>query len=496
MTEKKKSYQQIFKATSIFGGVQLLNIIISVVRSKFIAILLGPAGMGIAGLFTATLDFIGRLTSLGIGTSAVKNVATASAEENEPRLYTVVAVLRKLVWFTGTFGLILTTILSPWLSQVTFGNKDYTLAFIWLSVTLLFQRLSNGQLVVLQGLRKMEMLAKANVFGSLIGLFITVPLYYLWGIDGIVPAIILSGLFSLIVSWYYSRKLKIKPIKINRHILVHEGSDMVRMGILISLSGLMSLGASYIIRIFINRQGGINDVGLFNAGFAIINTYVGMVFSSMSTDYYPRLSSVANDNAKSGTLINQQAEVAVLILSPILTIFFIFINWVIVLFYSEKFIEVNGMIHWAALGMYFKAISWSIAYVFLAKGDSRLFFWNELTANIYILLFNVAGYKLAGLDGMGLSFLAAYFIYFIQVFIIANIKFNFTFDGQFYRIALIQICIGIGCFLIMKILDSPFTYIFGSILILVSTIYSFTELEKRMGLREILGRYCTQLKRK
>ena len=52
--EQKSSYRQIVKATSLFGGVQFFQIIISVIRSKFVAILLGPAGMGIVGLLTAT----------------------------------------------------------------------------------------------------------------------------------------------------------------------------------------------------------------------------------------------------------------------------------------------------------------------------------------------------------------------------------------------------------------------------------------------------------
>jgi hypothetical protein len=34
---------------------------------------------------------------------------------------------------------------APLLSKWTFGNKDYTWAFVWLSVTLLLQAISRGQ---------------------------------------------------------------------------------------------------------------------------------------------------------------------------------------------------------------------------------------------------------------------------------------------------------------------------------------------------------------
>jgi O-antigen/teichoic acid export membrane protein len=91
-----------------------------------------------------------------------------------------------------SMGAVVTFILSPWLSHLTFGNKEYTAAFMWLSVTLLFNQLTSGQDVLLQGMRKLKYLAKANMLGSFVGLVISAPLYYYYRIDGIVPAIIFS----------------------------------------------------------------------------------------------------------------------------------------------------------------------------------------------------------------------------------------------------------------------------------------------------------------
>jgi O-antigen/teichoic acid export membrane protein len=76
-TEDKSSYRQILKATSIFGGVQVFNILITIVRSKVIAILLGPTGMGVVGLLTSTTALVGSMTNFGLETSAVKSVAEA-----------------------------------------------------------------------------------------------------------------------------------------------------------------------------------------------------------------------------------------------------------------------------------------------------------------------------------------------------------------------------------------------------------------------------------
>lgn len=483
---KQHSYRQIFKATSLFGGVQIFNIAISIIRSKFIAVLLGPAGMGISGLLTSTTGFISSLTNFGLGTSAVKNVAAASTTGDNNRVNFIASVLTRLVWITGILGLIITIVLSPWLSQITFGNKDYTIAFMWISITLLFQQITSGKMVILQGLRKLEYLAKANLVGSVIGLFITIPLYYIWRFDGIVPAIIVTSLASMVLSWFYSRKTGIKIISVPVKKTFSEGREMVVMGFMLSLSGLMTLGLSYFVRIYVSNTGGLEQVGLFSAGFTLINTYFGMVFNSMCTDYYPRLSGMANDNMKARELINQQAEVAILILAPMLAIFLIFINWMIILLYSGKFLEIDGMIHWAVLGIYFKAASWAIGFLLLAKGASKIFFINELLANAYLLLFNILGYKYLGLEGLGISFLAGYILYLVQVFFITKVKYQFSFDKVFYKIAGIQFLIGVMCFGIVTILSAPWTYILGSILISISLVYSLKELEKRIGLYSII----------
>ena len=489
MTDQQSSYRQIMKATSIFGGVQVFNIIISIIRSKFIAVLLGPAGMGILGLLTSTIGIISSLTNFGLGTSAVKDIAAANCSEDNHRIAVIVTVFRRLVWITGIFGTLVTLFLSRWLSQLTFGNKDYTLAFIWISITLLFQQLTSGQLVILQGMRKLHYLAKANILGSALGLFVTLPLYYIWGIDGIVPGLIGAALVSLIMSWYFSRKINIENAIISRTQTITEGKNMLHMGFMISLSGLLTVGTSYLVRIFINRTGGVEQVGLYTAGFAIISTYVSLIFNAMGTDYYPRLSAVAHDNRLCKQTINQQAEIALLILAPILIIFLIFINWVVILLYSKQFVAVNAMIYWAALGMFFKAASWSVGYVFLAKGAGKLFFYSELAANIYMLIFNILGYHYWGLTGLGLSFLISYILVLLQVFIISKLKYEFSFDRSFVIIFSIQFGLAMASFLTIHYLKQPYAYMVGAILIGSSGLYSILELDRRLNLKQIFMKF-------
>lgn len=488
MPDTKASYRQIFKATSLFGGVQVINIIITLIRSKVIAVLLGPIGIGVAGLLTSTIAFITTLTNFGLGVSSVKNVATAYEANDIKRISIVITVLRRLVWITGIVGMIITLLLSKWLSEISFGNSNYTVAFAWLSLSLIFNQLTVGQDVLLQGMRKLRSLALANISGAFLGLIISAPLYYFYGIDGIVPALIGTSILTMLISFWFAKDIKISKVIVSRTESIAEAKDMLRMGFLLSVSSLITVGAAYFIRIYISDLGGIEQVGLFNAGFAIIGTYVGIVFNAMATDFYPRLSGVAHNDARARELINHQAEIAILILAPILSIFLVFINWIVVLLYSKEFLPINEMIHWAALGMYFKAASWSIAFILLAKGESKIFFVNELAWNIYTLILNILGYKFFGLNGLGMSFLLAYILYLLQVYILTKKKYSFFYESGFIKVFSFQLVAGTLAFLITRYVASPWSYIAGSAVVIISCFYSLNELNKRLGLRAVLNK--------
>lgn len=470
------------KATSLFGGVQFFNIIIQVLRSKVIAVLLGPTGIGLFGLFNSTILVIGNLTNFGLGVSGVKDISQANNTNSTFEIYKITTIIRRLVWYTGTLGAIVMLISSSWLSKFVFDTNDYKYAFMWLSFSLIFNQLSSGQLVLLQGMRKLKFLAKANILGNALGLIVSLPFYYYFGKSGIVPAIIITAISTLFFSWYYSKKIEIKPVKVSFRTTLLEGKNMLRMGFMISMSGLLTIGGSYVVQIFLRQMGGVTEVGLYVAGFAIINNYVGLIFNAMATDYYPRLSAIANDDLLCKDAMNRQAEVALLILAPILLIFLVFINWGIVILYSEQFIGIKEMVYWAVIGIMFKAVSWSIAFIFLAKGASKLFFWNELIVNIYMVVFNYLGYYFFGLLGLGIAFTLSYLLYAIQVYLIAKTKFHFSLNKEFVSIFGIQFVFVFIGFLCTIFFNSPVRYLIGVILLFLSCYYSIKILNNKVNL--------------
>ena len=492
MSDNQQSYRKVLNATSLFGGVQVINIIISLVRSKVIALLIGPIGMGISNLLLTTMELINGLTNLGLERSAVKDISLANTNSNSKSVAKTISILKKLVWLTITIGIILMIALSPWLSEMAFGNKDYTISFIWISIALLFKQLSSSQLAILQGLRKLQYLAKANLLGNFIGLLITLPLYYFFRIDAIVPAIIIATFMSFIFTYYYSQKLDIAPVAISRKEAVSEGKGMINLGVMLSLSSMITLLVAYIIRIYIGSSNeteelGLIDVGLYSAGFVILNSYVGIIFNAMGTDYFPRLSEIANDIIKLRKTVLEQAIVAILLITPIIVVFLAFAPLIIVILYSNEFSPIVAMVTWGILGMIFKAVSWSMGYMIIAKGDSKVFIKTAIGFNAILLLINIVGYHYGGLEGIGISFFIYYIIHFITIRIITYYRYDFYFEKGFYKIFTFTVIMCLIAFLITFISIPVLKYLLMTGIIIVSCLYSYRQLDKKIVIKEYLN---------
>lgn len=486
MEEEHKSYNSIFKATSVFGGVQIFQIFIQILRSKVVAILLGPAGIGVLGVLNVTVNFIGNITNFGLGTSAIQEIAEANEKDQRKLLIEKYNVLNKLVWYTGGLGMIISIGFSPLLSKLTFGNDHYTYAFAWLSISLLFNQLTSGKLVVLQALRKLKLLAKANLLGSISGLIIAFPLFYYFRNDGIVFSIIVYSIVSYFSAWYFTKSIPMQPLQISFNDTLIKGKKMLSLGFVLGISGLVTVFSNYLINIFIVKFGNVEQLGLYTAGIAITTNYTGLIFTAIATDYHPRLAALANNNLVKRA-VNQQAEIALLILTPLILIFLVYGDFCIQLLYSKDFLSIKHMINFVLLGTFFKLFSWAISFTFVARGKVKLFFWNELIANVYVFVFGILGYYFFGLIGLGYSFLISYILYSIQVYYLANRYFNFYYEKLFMRNFVFQFGIACLSYVVIAIIENIYGYIIGTLLICFSVFYSIFQLNKKINLKSFIN---------
>lgn len=486
MSEDNSSYRQIFKATSIFGGVQIFNILISIIKSKAVALLLGVEGMGLLGLFNSTIDLVKVATGLGLSSSAVRDISEVAVTHDVYRISSTLKTLKRWVCFTGVLGSVLTIVLSSSLSKWTFGNTDYTWSFVWLSIVLFLYSINSGQLAAMQGLRRIKDLAKAGLYGSLGGLIASVASFYLLGIDGIVLSLILTSIFSLFFSWYFNRKIGIVQVKQTYKESYINGLQMAKLGIMMMISSFITVITSYVFRIYISNSGGVDDVGIFQAGFAIVEGYFGLIYTAMATDYYPRLSGVNQDNEKVRNEVNKQAEIGLLIAAPMIVVLLFIMPSIIKILYTSAFLKVVPYVNWAVLGNIFKIGSWSMGFVLLAKGKSKIFITIAILLGILFLIVNVLGYNALGVEGIGIAFCINYAIHFLVLYVLCFKLYSFRYNREFWRIFLLVFVFSGCAFVIQNIPSTMIKYFLGILVTITISLYSFRRLNSKIDIVNII----------
>ena len=485
--DNRNSASSILKSIGLFGGVKLFQIIIDIIRTKIVAVLLGPVGMGVFGLLTSGTSMVNALTGFGLHTSSVRDVAKAYETHDDNNIGTIIYVLRKLVLFTGILGTFSIIVLSPLLSELSFGNKDYTWAFILVSITALFSQLQIGQIVLMQGTFHYRYMANSSVIGSVVGLIITSPLYYFWGVKAIVPVIILTSLSGLIISKFYADKIDYKRVSLPRKDIIRIGKAMLILGLAVALTGVVGTGQTYILRSFLSKFGGLADVGLFTAGMAIASQYINVILQSLGSDYAPRIAALSNDLESFNIAVNRQIKLMVIIVLPFIVPFVVFIRELTILLYSTKFLEITEMIEWIMVGMFFRTISWCMSYTIVAMGRPKTFFLNETIAAVYSLLLYMVGFYWWRFTGIGIAFCCQYLVYIIQMYIVCYRLFGYKMDKDTLKSIYIQLLVLSVSVIVVKLMGySTSRYILGAIAVIITCLTSGYQLNSVVPLKTIM----------
>ncbi len=472
------SYRQIFKSTALIGGTQVINIFLGVARTKVLAILLGPSGMGITGMYQSATGLIGMLAGFGIGSAGVRQIAEAAGTCEEDRIARTVRTLRVTSLLSGLLGMSLILLFCRQIGYTTFGNYSYTLGVALMSVTLLFGGISAGQTALLQGMRRLKELASCQVLGSVFGTIASITLVYFLRERGIAPYLVAVSAFAILSSWWYARKVRIEPVKITVREMANESKGLLNMGLAFMVSGLLVAGTTYVTRVLIARQLGMVAVGLYSATWTLSSLYVGIILSAMGADFYPRLTSVASDNAAVNQLVNEQTEMGILVAIPGILATLTFAPWVLRAFYSEAFTPAADVIRWQILGVALRVVSWPMGFVQLAKGMSWLFVLTETASSAVNVSLLFVCMKIWGLEGAGISFFALYVCYSITMLAVCNWITGFCWSKKSFFLILSASCAVTAVLVMVRIFPVEIATVCGLLITVAVAVGCLFELQR------------------
>jgi len=466
------THGQILKSSALVGGSSAINIAIGIVRTKAMALLLGPAGYGLFGLFGSIANLAQIFADMGVNSSGVRQIAAAVGSGDAERIALTTVVLRRTSIILGVFGALLLVVFSKQVSTVTFGSNQQSAAVCLLSIAVFFQLVSWGQTALIQGMRRIADLAKIQVLGALFGMVFSVTLVYFWREKGVVPSLVSLALMSLAVSWWYSRRVHIQTVSITASRVRREAADLLKLGFAFAATGLMTTGVAYAVRIMLLRKVGFDATGYYQSAWTLGGLYVGFILQAMAADFYPRLTASADDDPLCNRLVNEQTQVGLLLAGPGVMATLTFTPVVIGLFYSAKFLAAVGVLRWVCLGTTLQVITWPMSFIIVAKGRKALFFATELSWTLVSLGLAWVCVMHFGLIGAGIAFFGSYMVYGLLLYPIVNRLSGFRWSTANKQTGLIFLSSITAVFCGFYVLPFLWAVCVGTLATILSGVYS------------------------
>lgn len=477
----QKAYSQILKATSIMAFSSLIVQITGMIRTKVAAELIGSIGVGMATSFIATQNLFGVIFSLGLHSSAVRDLSLAIGTDDRGLFGKTLITLRRLCLFSGIVGMCLFILMSSTISQVTFGNKDHSYGISMLGLAILFANISGGEMAILQATSRISEMAKVNILAGIFGSLFAVFFYAVYGSDGVVPSLVAMSAALLISSYFFSRKIRVPNVNQTIFETFIQANHMIKLGFVMMINGLLVSFVGYITVVLIQEYEGLVGVGFYSAAYALSGVFVNFVLSSMAASYFPQLAGAIANKSDANTMVNRQTEVAILVALPGLLITFILAPWLIKVFYSGQFTPAIKLVHWFIMGCLGRIFTWPLGFLMLALGKGRLFLVTEIFFNAMHLGLILCGLKFYGLEGVAIAYFLIYILYLPYVYYFGGRLTNFRWSKECKKIIIFSIVI-FACIFFVHRLFSEFPIALSTLIWIMVFRYSLQGVIARIGI--------------
>ena len=482
---EKHTYGQILRSSALVGGSSAINVVIGIFRTKAMALLLGPAGFGLFGLYGSIVNLAQSIVGMGVNSSGVRQIAAAVGTGDTVRIAQTATVLRRTAILLGILGAGLLIVFSRQISTLTFGSAQHDGAVRLLSLALFFQLVSGGQGALIQGMRRIADLAKMGVLGALFGMIISIPLVYVFREKGVVPSLVGVAAMTILTSWWYSRKLHLKAPFMTYSRVAHEAAALLKLGFAFMSSGLVVMGVAYAVRVILLRKVSFEATGFYQSAWTLGGLYVGFILQAMAADFYPRLTASANDNTVCNRLVNEQARIGLLLAGPGVIATLTFAPIVIALLYSAKFGAAAEILRWICLGAALQVITWPMGFIIMAKGRSGLLVLTEVVWGLVGVGLAWAGVKQFGLIGAGIAFFGSYVFHAALTYPIARWLTGFRWSKANRHGGALFLPLLAVVFCGFYVLPLPWATCVGTFAVLLSAAYSIRVLRRLVPIQEI-----------
>lgn len=405
------SRSKIFSAIAKLGSANFVEITLRIGRVKVLAMLFGPAGIGILGLFTSIIQTFASIAALGLGESSVRLLAGHAKNPVAVwRVQTVLLIAGGLQALLVILGLLLFRhqLAAAFFDTVGISQSIGEIlpllgAGVVLTVTGQFMR------YILQSQRRISGLAWAMGLGAVLGTAIMIASILTLGTEGIIYGVVVLLLCdNLVKAYVIFRKSRLSPRRLLRFVISAEFRrkwwDLFQMGYAIVLSVSFALGSMLFLRAMILEALGLEYVGYFQAGFLIATVYLMYLISAMEAEFTPRLSQTVKEQGPVDRIINEQMQILLAIGGPVLILLTGTTGWVLTLLYDTSFLPAVDMLQWMLLGSLVLLPTWPLRFLFITTKRAGVVNTVTVVRNVSFVVISWGLFGSYGLEGVGIAF--------------------------------------------------------------------------------------------
>jgi O-antigen/teichoic acid export membrane protein len=404
----------LFKATSLNAISILIKIFVGFITSKFIALFVGPSGMALVGNLRNFLTTTEAFATLGFENGVVKYVA--EHQSDDPQLKKTLSTIFITVLFACisiSLGLFL---FSEYLNTLIFGNQyQYAFVFKSLAVALPFYIGNLFLIATINGFGTYKKVIYINIFGSLIGLIISVLLIWKLNIEGALLSIILTPSVLFLVSFFSINQeikiLKAIDLKFYNLSFLKNLSSYSLMALVSAVFGPMVFLA---IRKYIIANLGIEQAGFWEAMSRMSSYYFMFITSIISIYFLPKLATTKSNQETKILFWKYYKGILPIFIIGMIVVYFLR-DFIIHILFTKEFLPVSKLFFWQLIGDVFKAASFILGYQFYAKKLTKAFIFSELFSLLVLYFSSIYLVSQFSIEGVVMAHAFTYFIYFITL---------------------------------------------------------------------------------
>jgi O-antigen/teichoic acid export membrane protein len=405
------------------GGAGLLGQIIGILTNKILAVVMGPAGVGVYGLYRQLLDTVGGLIAIGSSGGLVQGLSSTEGEARLRRLKAAI-MLNGIAILLTAFVLV---VMAPVIAEKYFIRADPRIeaAVAWLSVPMALIQVASMMWNLVGISRSFNWLAVIMVTPAVAALVVAYPLAQLaaaddqWGYLGLLivpPAVQIVLAVPIIHRLGWLREIRaavgVKAARADyRHFFRMHGTAVLAYAV--SFVMFMVLPPMIVVNY------GLDANGYFRVAWVLGVNNLSILLGSIAAYLYPVMSGAKTEEERR-QLFDDAAAVMFMLAVPLIAGLILFQPLVIRILFSSAFLPAIDMLHWMLLGSYFKVAQWLFLNVSTTRAHMTLYTVTETGLYLSLLAIGLLAVSLpagqgpipwlTGIEGIGFAYFATYVV--------------------------------------------------------------------------------------